>query len=53
MGMTENFEIAGRSIGAGTPPYVIAELSGNHNGEISRAFRLIEIDTCSTRRDWA
>src|SRR5438477_564271 len=41
--MTEKFEIAGRSIGAGEPPYVIAELSGNHNGEISRAFRLIEI----------
>jgi N-acetylneuraminate synthase len=36
------FRIAGRAIGPGEPPYVIAELSGNHNGEIARAFRLIE-----------
>ncbi len=31
-----------RPIGIGQPPYVIAELSGNHNGDIGRAFRLIE-----------
>jgi pseudaminic acid synthase len=36
------FAIAGRIIGAHQPPYVIAELSGNHNGDIERAFRLIE-----------
>jgi pseudaminic acid synthase len=35
-------EIVGRRIGPGEPPYVIAEMSGNHNGEIARAFRLIE-----------
>ena len=35
-------EIAGRPIGASLPPFVIAELSGNHNGEIERAFRLID-----------
>ena len=35
-------KIAGRSIGRGHPPYVIAEMSGNHNGDINRAFRLIE-----------
>jgi N-acetylneuraminate synthase len=35
-------EIAGRRIGPGEPPYVIAEMSGNHNGEIARAFHLIE-----------
>jgi N-acetylneuraminate synthase len=35
-------EIAGRRIGPGEPPYVIAEMSGNHNGVIARAFRLIE-----------
>jgi N-acetylneuraminate synthase len=39
--MTETIQIAGRTIGAGQPPYVIAELSGNHNGEIARAIRLI------------
>ena len=34
--------IDGRQIGRGQPPYVIAELSGNHNGDINRAFALIE-----------
>ncbi len=34
--------IAGRRIGPGEPPYVIAELSGNHNGDIDRARRLID-----------
>jgi N-acetylneuraminate synthase len=36
-------QIAGRRIGSGHPPYVIAELSGNHNGDIGRALRLIEL----------
>jgi pseudaminic acid synthase len=34
--------IAGRPIGPDQPPYVIAEMSGNHNGDIARAFALIE-----------
>ena len=34
--------IAGRPIGPSHPPYVIAEMSGNHNGDIGRAFALIE-----------
>src|SRR6201996_6826695 len=34
--------IAGRAIGPDQPPYVIAEMSGNHNGDIERAFRLID-----------
>jgi len=38
-----SFSIAGRQIGTGYPPYVIAELSGNHNGDIQRAFKLIEL----------
>ncbi len=36
------FAIAGRTIGAGHPPFVIAELSGNHNGDIGRALALID-----------
>ena len=34
--------IAGRPIGPEHPPYVIAEMSGNHNGDISRALALID-----------
>ena len=39
---TEKVIIDGRAIGPDTPPYIIAEMSGNHNGDIDRAFRLIE-----------
>lgn len=35
-------EIAGQSIGLEYPPYVIAELSANHNGKFEIALRLIE-----------
>ncbi|MDP1631827.1 MAG: pseudaminic acid synthase [Caulobacter sp.] len=35
-------EIAGRRIGPGHPPYVICELSGNHNGSLDRALTLID-----------
>lgn len=38
----EDFAIAGRAIGPDHPPYVIAELSGNHNGDLTRAIRLID-----------
>ena len=34
--------IDGRIIGDGEPPYIIAELSGNHNGDIERAFALMD-----------
>jgi len=34
--------ISGRPIGPDHPPYVIAEMSGNHNGDIDRAFALID-----------
>jgi pseudaminic acid synthase len=37
----DSFAIAGRVIGANEPPYVIAELSGNHNGDIARAFAIM------------
>lgn len=35
-------EIAGRPIGVAHPPYVIAELSANHNGKLETALHLIE-----------
>ena len=34
--------IAGRKIGPGHPPYIVAEMSGNHNGDIGRALALID-----------
>jgi pseudaminic acid synthase len=36
------FKINGRIIGPGHPPYIIAELSANHNGNIERAFATIK-----------
>jgi N-acetylneuraminate synthase len=36
------FSIAGRTIGDGSPTYVIAELSANHLGEFGRAHRLVD-----------
>jgi pseudaminic acid synthase len=35
-------KISGRSIGPDQPPYVIAEMSANHNGNIETAFRIID-----------
>ena len=34
--------IADRQIGGGVAPYVVAELSGNHNGRLERAIALLE-----------
>ena len=33
--------IAGRMIGEKFPPYVVAEMSANHNGDLNRAFEII------------
>ena len=40
--MKDYIEIAGRKIGNKYPPYIIAELSANHNGDIQRAFKIME-----------
>ena len=36
------FSIAGRLIGPESPPYLVAEMSANHNGRIENAFRIID-----------
>jgi len=36
-----SLEIAGRRIAADTPPYIIAELSANHNGKLDTALKII------------
>jgi N-acetylneuraminate synthase len=38
----KQIEIAGRPIGPDHPPYVIAEVSANHNGKLETAMRIIE-----------
>ncbi|PMK74236.1 pseudaminic acid synthase [Vibrio breoganii] len=41
--MTKDYiEIDGRKIGPSYKPYIIAELSANHNGDINKAFQIIE-----------
>jgi pseudaminic acid synthase len=40
--MSKTITIDGRVIGAEMPPYVIAEMSANHNGNIETAFKIID-----------
>ncbi len=40
--MKKYIEIDGRRIGSEYSPYIIAELSANHNGDINRAFQIME-----------
>jgi len=42
MTLRHEFEIADRPIGPNYPPYIVAELSGNHRGKLDRALELIE-----------
>lgn len=42
MSASPEIEIAGRRIGADHPPYVICELSGNHNGSLERALSMVD-----------
>ncbi|MBO6848901.1 MAG: pseudaminic acid synthase [Marinobacter sp.] len=37
-----SIQIAGRRIAADEPPYIIAELSANHNGKLETALKIIE-----------
>lgn len=42
MTMMSDYAINGRPIGPEHSPYIIAELSGNHNGDLNRALALID-----------
>ena len=37
-----SLRIGGRAVGPGEPPFVIAEMSGNHNQELDRALAIVE-----------
>jgi pseudaminic acid synthase len=41
--MISNIKINNRIIGADQPPYLIAEMSANHNGDLDKAFELIKV----------
>lgn len=41
--MSNSIAIDGRTISRNDPPYIIAELSANHNGNIDTAFKIIEM----------
>jgi pseudaminic acid synthase len=40
--MRGGFSIAGRGIGTDHPPFIVAEMSGNHNQSLDRALRIVE-----------
>lgn len=40
--MNKRINIAGRDIGDGFAPYIIAEMSANHNGDLNAALCIIE-----------
>ena len=42
MSSAQTVSVAGRLIGPDHPPYIVAEMSGNHNGDIGRAFRILD-----------
>jgi N-acetylneuraminate synthase len=41
-GMPREIVVAGRRIGDRHPPFVVAELSGNHNGSLPRALEIVD-----------
>ena len=45
--MNKFIKINGRKISVGHSPYVIAEMSANHNGDINNAYRIIDMASAS------
>lgn len=40
--MTKSINVRGRQIGSESPPFIIAEMSGNHNGSLDRAVEIVK-----------
>ena len=40
--MTDTFQIGDRRIGDDYPPFIIAEMSGNHNQSLERALQIVD-----------
>lgn len=47
MSVCENIKIADRVIGPKTPPFIIAEMSGNHNQSLDRALEIVDAAAAS------
>jgi len=45
--MSNSINIDNRKIGIGYPPYLIAEMSANHNGDIHNAYKIIDMAKAS------
>ena len=45
--MSESISINGRKIGVDHSPYIIAEMSANHNGDIKNAYKIIDMAKAS------
>ena len=43
MSSLSHISISGRNIGADYPPYIVAEMSGNHNGKLQTALQFIDM----------
>src|SRR5215470_8489950 len=41
-GVSPSIQIGGRSVGAGWPVYVVAEISANHNGSFEHALKIVQ-----------
>jgi len=47
MRVNQNVVIAGRAVGKDFPPFIIAEMSGNHNRSLDRALELVDAAAAS------